>query len=448
MSTTTEPQGETGPRAGLRPVDAGPAGADAAGHGTGRLDLAGANAARPGPKAVAQPAPGPAGPKTAQPTITPVLPSAPQPGPARMRPRHFFAAVSFVVLVAIPLAVTEFYLWLIAEDQYHSETAFSVRTEKFDSASAGLLGAITQMNSGGAADGDILFEYIRSQKMVETIDRDLNLERMYDHHKSDPVFSLWPGSPIEDKLDYWDRMVDVTLDTTTNIVHVRARAFNPQDAQAVVATILKESSGLVNALSAQAREDAIEAAKADLTEAEDHLRTLRQRLAEFRRENKMVDPEADVVGQAGLLSALQTQLAQAMVERDMLLTYADDKDQRVQQAERRIEAVHARIEEERTRLGIGGETGLAPSEVLGTYEELRVDLEFGNAAYTQALTNLALAKAEARRQARNVVPHIQPTLSVEPLYPRRFVITALAMLILSIGWGLLLLVYYNVRDSR
>jgi capsular polysaccharide transport system permease protein len=79
---------------------------------------------------------------------------------------------------------------------------------------------------------------------------------------------------------------------------------------------------------------------------------------------------------------------------------------------------------------------------------LRVDLEFANAAYTQALAGLAAARAEARRQSRYLAAHVQPTLAQSSLYPRRALIAGLLGLFLLLGWGVVMLVYYNVRDNR
>ena len=86
--------------------------------------------------------------------------------------------------------------------------------------------------------------------------------------------------------------------------------------------------------------------------------------------------------------------------------------------------------------------------MIGAYEELRVDLEFANAAYTQALAGLAAARAESRRQSRYLAPHIQPTLAESALYPRRALLAGLVGLFLMLGWGIVMLVYYNVRDNR
>jgi capsular polysaccharide transport system permease protein len=370
----------------------------------------------------------------------------PEVRPAAVRLRHWLLAASFLLLVLLPLAGSIAYLYGRAADQYHSEVAFSVRSEEVAAAAAGLIGAITQIG-GGPSDADILYEYIRSQTIVEEIDAELDLRTIYNRAADDPVFTLGDNRSIEALHGHWRRMVEVAYDSATGIIHVRANAFAAADAQAIAAAILERSSLLVNQLSEQAREDAVRFAREELAEAEDNLRIVRQRLADFRLTHNIVDPTADVAGQMGLLSALQAELAQALVDRDVILSYAAEDDQRVIQANRRIEAITARIEDERGSLELTGVAGSLP-EVVGRYEELLVDLEFANTAYTQALAGLAAARAEARRQSRYLAPHIQPTQAESALYPRRTLLAGLAGLFLLLGWGILMLVYYNVRDNR
>ena len=382
--------------------------------------------------------PAPAGPAPAP---------APEVLPATMQPRHWMMLASFVLLVLAPFATVTTYLWARAVDQYHSEVAFSIRSEELGSAAAGLIGALTQINSGSASDADILFEYIRSQKIVEQIDAALDLRTIYNRAEGDPFFTLGDAPAIEALHRQWGRMVDIGYDGGTGIIHVQTRAFAPEDARAIADAILAESDALVNALSEQAREDAIRFAREELDEAEANLRAVRDRLADFRRRYNIVDPEADVAGEMGILSALQAQLAQALVDRDVLTSYAAEGDQRVIQADRRIAAITARMEEDRSSLDVTGVSASLP-ELVGRYEELLVDLEFANTAYTQSLAGLAAARAEARRQSRYLATHIRPTEAQSSLYPRRPLIAGLTGLFLLLGWGILMLVYYNVRDAR
>ena len=394
---------------------------------------------------VPQPGPPPA-------TVRPAVPAAPAALRFRFRFRHLVLGLSFLVCVALPIAATVLYLYTRAADQYHSETAFSVRSAEVGaSAAAGILGALTMVGGGSATDTDILFDYIRSQEMVQAVDARLDLRTIYNRAhdetgRRDVVFALGEAPSVEELTAYWKRMVKVDLDTQGGILHVRANAFTPEDATAIASAILAESSALVNRLSEQAREDAVRFAREELAETEAKLRAQRAKIADFRRENRLVDPGADVAGQMGLLSALQGELARAMVERDQLLSFVGPDDQRVIQAERRIDAIETRIDAERSTLGAEG-AGTTLTDVVGGYEALKVDLEFAQAAYTQALAAETAARAEARRQSRYLAPHVTPTAAEEALYPRRALLAGLALLFLTLGWGILMLVYYNVRDG-
>jgi len=409
-------------------------------------------AKRPALKAVeTAPAPAPARGR-AKPPAAPARPAAaarPAPPHTVLRFRHYAGIASFLLLVLLPFAASVWYLYFRAEPEYHSDVSFSIRSEDSGAAAAGILGAITGISSGGsAAEPDILFEYIRSQEIVDAIDREIDLRAIYNRKPEDWVFALGEGKSIEGLLSHWRRMVDVSYENHSGVIQVRATAFSPEDAQAITRAVLEKSTALVNRLAEQARADAIRYARVDLDEAEAHLRDVRRQMADFRRQHQMVDPQADLEGQMGLLGALQQELAKALVERDMLLTYAEPADQRVQQANRRITAISDRIEDERANLGVPGAKGGEMPQVVGDYEALKVDLEFASQAYTQALANLSASRAEARRQSRYLAAHVEPTIAESPLYPRRALLSGLVGLFLLLGWGVALLVYYNVRDNR
>ena len=389
----------------------------------------------------------PAAPRAPNPEVAPAPLPAPVPLPAQFRPRHWGVLASFLLLVILPLTVSIWYLWDRAADQYHSDAAFSIRSSQASSgAAAGILGALTQIGSSGSTNSAIILEFIGSQTIVEEIDAEIGLRAIYRRATHDPVFALGSDPSIEALMREWGRMVQAA-DDGSGLIHVRANAFAPEDARTIAQAILAHSSTLVNRLSDQARDDAIRFARDELAETETNLRTARERIAAFRHDNGIVDPAADAAGQNGLLNALQTQLGQALVDRDVMLSYASEGDQRVVQINRRIDAINERIDAERNSLGIPGTAKTLP-DLLNAFQELQVDLDFANKAYVEALSALAVARAEARRQTRYLAPHIQPTLAMTSLYPRRLLLAGLAALFLTIGWGIAMLIYYNVRDNR
>ena len=164
----------------------------------------------------------------------------------------------------------------------------------------------------------------------------------------------------------------------------------------------------------------------------------------------------------GLLNTLQQQLTAAMVELNLLR--ANDKpgtDPRILEMERRIKVIQAMIEQERDKFGtgIGGDqvsgdqVGEAEgdskySALLGQYEALNVDREFAEKSYLATRASYDTALAKAQRQSRYLAAHVRPTLAETPRYPERIQSSLLLLGLLLAGWGIVMLVYYSIRDRR
>jgi len=273
--------------------------------------------------------------------------------PALAQPRHWFAGFGFILLVVAPTLLAAVYLTITAADRYGSRVAFSIRSNQA-SAPLEILGAVTQIgNSSVLTDGQVLYDFIRSQQIVETIAAQLPLEDYYNRAPDDWVFSLASGEPIEDLVDYWNRMIDVSLDPATGILAVEARAFTPAEAQTVATHILAASSDLVNRLSDTAREDAVRHASIELRAAEERLRSIRTRLRKFRDIEQEVDPSQNAKVAIGLVASLEEELSQARVQLGLLRGALDDSAPRIVLLQRRVDSLEARIAAERTRLGPG-----------------------------------------------------------------------------------------------
>lgn len=397
----------------------------------------------PKPEAPPKPAAKPA-PKAKAPA-----PAAPPPAPeieATGKPlRHRMLQFSFVLCVVVPTALACAYLWLVAADQYHSKAAFSVRSEEFSNPLEAL-GAFTQIGSSSASDAEILYDFIRSQPLVTQIDETLDLRALYRRHPEDWVFSLSGNASIEDLMAHWDRMVSVSIDSSSGVLTLEVHAFSPEDARQIAQTIIDRSGSLVDELSRIARQDSMRFAREDVSLAEERLRDIRRRVRIFRSENEMIDPTEFADAQVGVLAVLQEQLADALVSRDSVIRFAGKDDQRVLNLDRRIEAIRGQIEAERQRIGekTGGPASLV--ETIGEYEELLVDLEFAQNAYQSALAADEQARAEARRKSRYVGVHIPPTLAEESLYPQRGVLAILVGLCALAAWSTAALIYYNIRE--
>lgn len=370
---------------------------------------------------------------------------------AKPKQRHFGLLISFLLLVVIPTGAVTWYLFERAQEQYASTVAFTVRSESSTSATdfIGGLGAAFGSTST-SSDTDILYEFIRSQPLVEVVDAKLDLRSIYSRETDmDPIFSFHEEGTIEDLTRYWSRMVRVAYDASSGLMELRVLAFSPDEAQSIAETVMIESGEMINQLAAAARSDATRYAQEDLDIAIERLKETRELLTSFRIANEIVDPEADVQGQMGLLNTLQTQMAEALIEFDLLSGSTRQGDPRLSQAEQRISVIEARIREERQKFGTNAsdETG-SYAETIAGFERLTVDREIAEQAYAAALTAFDAARAEANRKSRYLASYILPTKAERSEFPQIPLILAMVFFFSLLAWTIGALVYYSLRDRR
>ncbi len=359
--------------------------------------------------------------------------------------------MSFFLVVIAPFAAAVFYLYEIANDQYASTFGFAVRSEELDSAQS-LLGGLADLSGNSSSDTDILYEFIQSRAMVEKVNDRLDLRTIYSRPDFDPVFAFDPSGSIEDLVDYWQRMVRISYANSTGLLEVRANAFTAGDAHAIAEAIVDESTLMINELSAIARSDATRYALEDLEQAVERLKTAREALTRFRSETRIVDPSADLQGQMGLLNSLESQLAEAIIELNLVMETAREGDPRVDQARRRIAVIESLIEKERQKFGMGGTSrvtdGKDYSTLVGEFERLMVDREYAEKSYLAAQTVLDTAQAEAQRQSRYLATYAKPAMPESAQYPKRLILSALCFAVALLSWAIGVLIYYSVRDRR
>lgn len=367
-------------------------------------------------------------------------------GNAKLRGRHKLLIASFVGMVLIPICLVVGYLFFSAAEQYVSKMSFSIRSEELANP-LDLLAGLGQISTGTTSDADIVYELIGSQKIVRAIDSQIDLRKIYSNVDGDPLFTISPDVSIEGLLAHWRWMVQANYDKGSGLIQVNSFAFDPKSAEAINNAILTESQKLVDQLSLLARDDATKYAKADLDEAQKRLKNARQNLSRFRAETQIIDPEINVQSQGGVSAALQQQLAEALIDLDLLeSTTSNANDPRIVQAARRINAIRKRLEGERENLSSGVNLGMVT--IVGDYEALIVEREFAEQAFLSAAAAYDSAKAEAKRRTKYLAVHIEPTIADTSLYPRKPLIIAVCAALLTLIWAVFTMISYSVRDRR
>ena len=151
----------------------------------------------------------------------------------------------------------------------------------------------------------------------------------------------------------------------------------------------------------------------------------------------------------GVINTLQQQLAETLVEHDLLMMQTGDSgDPRLGQLQRRIEVLRNRINEERNsfaQVEVGSD-GVDYPTMIAQYEGLVVDKTFAEASYQASMAALDAARSNAARQTLYLENFIQPSFAQRAQYPRTFVIIALTLAFTTLLWSIVALVYYSLRD--
>lgn len=355
-------------------------------------------------------------------------------------------------MVVAPLAVSAWYLYGVAADQYASTVGFTIRKEEFSSPIE-MFGGVADLGGGGGSDADILHEFIQSQQIVETLQAEIGLSELWSRPENDPVFAFDTSGTIEDLHWRWEWMTRINYDPSSELIEFRVLAFTPEDAQTIAQAVFDESTRLVEELSDIARDDTTRYAEEEVALSVARLKEARRAMSDFRSRNQIVDPTADLEGQMGLLSNLEAQLAQALIEADLLRESTREGDTRITQADRRIDVIERRIAEERRKLGVGSfDTGAEGdgnyATLLTQFESLAVDREFAEQSYLAALAAYEQAQAEARRKSRYLAAYIEPTLAERAEFPRRAVILLTGAFFLVSLWAIAALTFWSARDRR
>lgn len=409
--------------------------------------------ARPAPLPNAEAAP--AQPTPLRPQTTPVPPVTDAPehailptvGPAKFKRRHRGLVWGFVLSVLLPLALIAGYLWGVARDQYGSTVGFTVRKEEGVALPQLSFSALLGGNND-AGQSRVLYEYLRSSSLVADLDADLNLRAHYSAGwPQDPLYSVPADVSLEALTRFWLRLTRIAYDEISGLLSVELRAMDPDYARAMAVMLVERSEAMINALNETSRADAMRYAAEDLEAAVTRLREAQEKMIAFRLENQMVDPGSDLQGRSGILNSLQSQLAQAYVEHDLIASDSPS-DPRRSQIERRITVIRDRIAIERQSLTTGDQTN--PNSdyptLLARYAGLSTNMEVAEEIYRAALAGYETTRSRAERNTLYLATYVRPTRAEISEYPSRVQILALSALFLLCIWATASLTWYSLRD--
>jgi capsular polysaccharide transport system permease protein len=343
------------------------------------------------------------------------------------------------VFVVVPTSAATAYYGSIATDQFESHAIFTVRSSEIKP-TLGVEGLLTGLAAGsGGHDALTVRDYVLSRDMLARLNQEHGFISHFQGIQVDWLSRLATDASFEDAYEYFGSKVAADYDQTSGAVTVRVRAFDPEKARILTASILSYSEEMVNKLSERERRDRTAYAEADLKKAEERLTRARKEVVALQQKHADFNPLQTASGAMAIRTELEGELAKARAELMQLKSYMKDEAPQVRAANEKVKSLSAQVSGESRRLVDPSKpSGLNTS--FADFEAASVEKEFSQKAYESALASLELAKADADRQHRYVAIVASPSKPDESTYPYRFrsVLAAFVVSFLLLGIGTLL----------
>ena len=359
-------------------------------------------------------------------------------GPIRRSRSGLFG---FLVFFATPAALAVVYFSLIASSLYTSEARFAVRggaRPPIDTISALTgLASFTQVQ-----DSLIVVNYMKSQALVEALDRQLDLRAIFGRDGIDWISRFNADDPIEDLVKYWQQHIKTSIEAPSGIVTMKVSAFSPEEALRIANATVDLSERLVNGLSTRARQDAVTEADAELTRAETRLTNTLAAMRDLRNQQSTLDPQRTAEGIGRLISELR--LEKIRLEQELSASKQGD----VSDSAPQIQIMRARVDvigEQITSLEQlltsrdGAEQGTIAGKIT-RFDELELEQQIAEKQYTLSAAALERARVNAEGKHVYLATFVQPVLPQNSTYPKRALFSLLgiaaAALLYAIGMAL------------
>jgi capsular polysaccharide transport system permease protein len=290
-------------------------------------------------------------------------------------------------------------------------------------------------------------DFLSSLDAVRYANEKLDLVALWRRPEADLLARLWYTEP-ELLTRFYNGMVNVVLDPSTNVTTLKVRSFRPDDSKDLAETLLGAAEGLVNQLSERARNDTLRMAQREIEIAEQRVQESRTALMRFREQERELDSAGAVQAAVILRGQLEGALAQARAELTERLQFMRPDNPALQATRNRIEALERQIVTDRSRHTdtTSNPGGAILARQLAAYERLMLEREFADKQLASATASLEVARVEAQRQQLYLSRIVQPNLAVYPLYPRQFTNVASIFLGLSIAYGICWLLIVGMRE--
>lgn len=351
---------------------------------------------------------------------------------------------SFLWVIA-SFAIAVLYFGIVASDRYVSRADLVVK--QADQIKM-LPDALSMLGLGGSNHQDVLLiqDYLNSPDLLDKLDKELGIKAHYQNHKIDYFSRLPDDASREDFIQYYRDHLMLRLDELSGVLTIEFQAFDPAYGQRVVSLMLKESEGFINRLGHQVALEQLAFVEKEVDRAYQRVQDEKAKVLEFQNNHHLLSPESTSTAWLGVVSQIESELAQQQAQLKQLQSYMKDTAPAVVSVQARVDALNKQLEQEKARL-----TGVdkdAMNEVTARYMDVQTQATLAADLYKSGLVSLEQARVEAYRKLKHLLVVSQPTLAEDAEYPRRLYNLATIGVLLCLLYGLVVMGLATLREHQ
>ena len=337
--------------------------------------------------------------------------------PLQSRVKRHGKMLSLLLFVMLPTALVATYYIGFAADQYVSEAKFVVRGPATQS--PGMISSLLQTAGVSRAQDDTyaVQDFIVSRDALAELVKSQELRDIFSRPEAD-VLSRFPllfrGETFEHLFYYYQKHVEVALDTTTGVSTLTVKAFRPDDSHVIATALLASAERLVNRMNDRQRENAMGDARREIGLSEARVQGVSRQIAEFRNRESLLDPNKQSVPMLAGINDMQTMLSRTNLQLSQLAVSSPNSPL-IADYKRRATALQGQIAEAKAKI-TGADGSLVPK--ISAFDMLSLQREFADRQLSSATTSLEAARIQAERQQLYLDLIVQPNVADYAAYPK------------------------------
>jgi len=159
-----------------------------------------------------------------------------------------------------------------------------------------------------------------------------------------------------------------------------------------------------------------------------------------------MNPSEETVGVLNIIADMEGLLAKTKTELLETQSYMQNNSTQVQVLENKVAALTKQVEEEKKRLYSDQGEDTDYTQLIDDFEPLQLELELATQQYTSTIGTLELARIDAQRKQRYLLPFVPPQTPDEAVEPNRIKTIMAIFISLCLFYAIGGLVWAAIKD--